>query len=307
VRKKESIVPPMLSPEITSEESKTPSHYIEQAEELLAHNQKERALQILKEGIFALGGSQAPESAALMALWWNTMLWNAEGEEQELTAEDMASINEMVGLISHTDCYLLKDELSVKEMFSLFKLYAYHWWAEFDKNDNEYLVLYPDSEWHELIVLPPDTVREMIGDVFGVWRDDLAEEYYANNAEELQEVMEDYPEYVAYADMKGAYFYEPGDPDYLSTLVQGYEYLGDDIFYVVFYYDCTSKVDMFGEQIEEGDWIENFVHVIVKRANNRFGFTVLAKPQDRRLDGISTLIQSGWKQIEVPSPPTNRS
>jgi tetratricopeptide (TPR) repeat protein len=264
--------------------------------------QKDIALQTLETGIAALGGSQAQESEQLMALWWDTMLWNTEGDTQELSSQDRLLLYALADFFSNTECYLLTDELSASGMFAVFEFYADHYieanppqeyWAELY---NQYPVLRPGNEDDELVILLPNTVKKLISDLFGIWREGLPNEYYAlawgakDYAAYVQEIAKGYPEYATFADMDGAYFYEPSDSESPKYLLQGYKYLGDDMFYVVLCGDWTTQSD------EEFKWIDGLVHLVVKRADTGFGFTLLAKPQDLFAEGNRSLIQPGWSK-----------
>jgi hypothetical protein len=318
----------MLSPEIISEENKTPNHYIEQAEKLLAHNQKDRALQILKEGIFALGGSQAPESAELMALWWDTMLWNPENDSQALTAEEQENIFDIAELLSGTRCYLQSNELPARSLFQVFKYI--HWDVTAEKSEaiaNAYPFYSPnDARYADLLVFPLDTVERFIRDLFGVRRENLVQEYYMdrfgrsdyaqfiaaeyflnpiytkadvdywdalNYMEVLETEMKENTEYIESVDFpyeENTYYLAAGDPEAPKYWLQGYQYLGDNMYYVILYGDYITKDE------EDINLVDGLVHLIVKRSDTPLGFTAIAKPQDLFAEGNRSLIQPGWSK-----------
>jgi hypothetical protein len=307
---------PNLAPSPTQLPNELAKDYLAKTNEYLQQMEKAKAVQTLEEGIRKLGGSSALGSFELLNKWWDTTLWNAEGGVQRLSETDAKQLCGIAELLCDVDCYLFSNELSAENMFTIFTYFAdryiylsaeANYSVRRDVMDGYHILVAENNNLdyaENPIIFPPDTVKVMLSDLFGYWRDSLPHEYYAArwNANSFHEYMNEitmeyesnnwgadkYPEFDAMED--GAYFYDPGEPRAPAYALQEYAYLGEDTFYVI----------LNGDGIDGEDFVpkNDFVHLIVKRTDTPFGFTIIAKPQDLHPNREKTLICEGWKLPE---------
>ncbi|MDR0840572.1 MAG: hypothetical protein LBN26_04200 [Christensenellaceae bacterium] len=290
--KKESIVPSMLSLEIINEESKTPNHYIEQAEEFLAHNQKERALQILKEGIFALGGSQAPESAEVLDQWWETLITDAHDDKRAILTEKELEQATYIANISGWGGYsfFFAEEAFPNKLLSYIAAY-YNDCYFLDVRDLSANTAYPIFEKeNDFVVVSADVVERLTCDLFQIDTTGIVEkgqeearQWYTDWDVEQKNLAEDNPGYEKYINRVDVDIYfqnferwDDGDPIYF---IEDYAYLGNDMFFVANYSVSNGRYDDEPDKI-----VEKSSRLIIKRSDNEFGFAIVSAPK----------IKDGW-------------
>jgi hypothetical protein len=299
---------------------------LNEAKKYIANGEKNEALQILEYGITSLRASEAPQSAELMALWWDTVLWNAEGGVQELTTEDKELLYDIAAFTDGKPCFLLPQELHVEQLLWSIRIYSYKYVATYRPSkhkaelNKKYPMTVPTDEEGSIAIVPADTVRQFVGDLYGIWRENLAKEFYQEfslehfgttnykdyvkvycymdgwEVSELtdkdREYLQSFSEYANFRYIDDTYCYYAGsenEPETRNYYLQGYKYLGDDVFYIVF-------SDYGGDVQEPIDVHDGSMHLIVQRADTAFGFMVIAKPQDLFAEGNRSLIQPGWSK-----------
>ncbi|MDR1500931.1 MAG: tetratricopeptide repeat protein [Prevotella sp.] len=253
--------------------------YLQLADIYMQAEQKENALMVLKKAVSQFGGSKTLESKRLLDTWWNTLVhW--DGEKQNLNNDEIANLSEIAFMLSYSECFLFAEELDKEDLLSPMGVY-YNNSPKYVERTGEYTV-------NQNMLYPPDSVENGEYSVYSVLSASNAEGFIEHilgtRIPELHSAY-DRGEYVSCRN--GMYYCEMGDYAALTYSVSAYEFLGDNIFYILFDGDDS---ELPGNDNEKRGEIPNSMAVIAKRTGSAWGFTVLAK----LIDAEDSSMRDGW-------------
>lgn len=282
--------------------------YMALADVYVALQQKEDALQTLKNGILILGGSKAAEAEPLVKQWWNTLLQVGDGTEQVLTEEEIRQVDIIAyNLVKNAGGYMFPNELWIGGYGEIVDNFCCEF-ITYASESGRYAVapeLYPvellGSEY--VVAVTSKTADKLLMDVIGDTVPDMIqnykeEMYYSRGGKEsyykwVCDYAIDYAELDANKDKEqievlitriDEIIFDPNilpivyydqDP-YTLARYQQHQYLGDDTFYVIFQ-GWKEIYDSEGE-IEDYEETRDMMHYIVQRADTIWGFRIIARP-----------------------------
>jgi len=270
--------------------------YVKLGEIYMRFQEKSKALKVLEAGIISQGGSAAKDSEALLFQWWETLV-DYSGDTIELSSKEIKRLDELVYLVSEGSTFLFAHEASAARLLGAIEMYCSKY-LDRSEVSAEFLELYPYSYAKEyIVVFDEETVNKFILDVYGIARPGISAEYYADlkkqigeSYDEYLDVLErDYSEFALIRNREDIYYWDPWNPDPPTLQLCEYKYLGDDMYYLIY---------SGGYLYDESEVIDNLLHIVVKRSNNYWHFSVVAQLRYRHPYIGETSIRKEWPSIE---------
>lgn len=240
--------------------------YIRLASLLVARGERQEALRLLERGVFSRNGSREAGNAPLVEAWYAILTDYPEEETPPLTQEELLNLADMA-YVGFNPCMISMQELSKDDL--LFAPYIYYsLWTNYSYNDKT-----GNCQYNRDLSYPAKAV------LFGV------AEYAAVTAKQTNTLVKDLfgreiPDlYEPYGDIEDDRFFSQDDMyyffigDYLmyAHFVEGYRYLGDGYYYIIFGEDWLSSAGFVEEPVGPND-----LHLIVRRSTSAWGFTQTA-------------------------------
>lgn len=247
-------------------------------EQCRKQGQKQQALLALQDLILSANPSGVAFKQELNNLWWEIIADTKNISQEPLTDAEIRDIAAVAYLMHPVVCFFYANTLPLEERFDPMSLwYSTDMWIPmygrdgWDKSTPNYYP--PDHTTEYGYALTQEQVKQFTFDMFGVELFPFYDDYDDGN--------------ITFHD--GTFEVELTDLVYHDLLVSGYRYLGDDLYYVVLDGDDTS---LPGPDEGRTGIIQDFMHLVIRRSDSKWGFTVVAKLHDAYED--TPLLKESW-------------
>lgn len=271
-------------------DSQAADAYLDYAACMLQQEETLLALTILESGIHALGGSGVSTSLPLREQWWRMLLGMRQEGGAKLGRREAASMAELAYIgawrcVASTQEYI-KGELLLAP-YVYYTIPAAHGTRAYPPDGTA------EIDGIAYTTQTPEKVLEFIEGAYGAALPDPQAEYMRSKdaAAPSQGVAPDF-----FCD-GSAYQFAQGEYLRAAYYLQGYTYLGDDLYYAAFGQDWMSTpINRNAAGI-----VPDVLHLLLQRADSGWGFSIRAVVRH----GEGTLLGEGWEQMPIDTQAEN--